>query len=134
MQRWLAIAWLVWTTNSPLLAEDVTRDPFTSSRLPRVFRSGRPRFLAVPESASKWTIDFKASISSSPDFLNIPTPLSDEDFDVDERESANEARRSSGILRVQHSELTEPILDEQLESTFPPQPSGSIYESQSAKL
>ena len=126
MQRCLAIAWLLWTTSLPLRAEDVTRQPFTSSKLPQVFRSGQPRFLASPESASQSTFDLKASISSSPDFLNVPVSPDGEESDIDELESAKNARRSSGVLRVQHMELAEPIVGEPSENIPPPGASGSV--------
>lgn len=126
MQRCLAIAWLLWTMASPLVAEDLTRDPFRGSKLPQVFRSGRPRFLAVPESESKSTFDLKASISSSPDFLNVPASLDDEESEIDELESAKNARRSPGVLRVQHTEQMEPNFGEPSDNLLPPGPSSSV--------
>ena len=124
LQRCLAIAWLLLMANRLLQADDWSQGPSRNITIPRIFKPGPTQFFSLPDSSPKSTFDLKASITSEGDFVKIPAPIGDDAMVVDEAQ-VMDVRRSSDIVRVQYSEPMEPPQDEQLESTFPPQPSGS---------
>lgn len=122
MQRRFVIAWLLGMTQVMTQAGDWNPDPATRLRLPRIFRSGRTQF---DPQASPWAtqdssiFDLRASVSSQGDVVEIQAPMPDELLPEDDADQMYRDRRN--VAPIQYQESFPP---EQMESTFPPPPSG----------